>query len=635
MPPAGRPNAKTPADPAQRLLAPVRAALKVAAALKPKTAASQKLFDAAVAAAGPLGEARHLEGVRELLALVGDRPDAPAPWRAARARLLFELGDDAAFRDHVAEHYSGDEAALKGFAGWAADRAVEEGASGRGRLPEAWRGDFDAVLAAFRAYEKGDDAAAREFLKGVAASSPFAEWRLFLRGVTALANGEPARAEETFARLDPARLPAKFAAPLRPAAPPDERLARQRRELETPTMRAVLGAGAALDRAPGGGRNGIGKPLEKAKAAADLLEKIDPALAARMRRWAYRSVIEAGDPADVGRYGELFGAPADDPKLDRLRAEVARALAGPISAAPQWKSYAAYVASAKSHLPEALRKPAEAAVLRAALGEALASIREKQNDPYAAVLMQIGRFAAPTVELADALASAAPDRPDCLAMAFRGWQLAGDPAAKWPKFDDALARFPGHPELVGSLIDFATRFKDFSRRSKVLLARAEHAPLDREARRQAAAGVLAELRPMRDPGDARRGELVRYLAGTAAPYPDLARVHAALQRLDGGDKAALEALSPMTPGLAYLTATEYKPTAIRGSRRKRGACRRTRRCWPTSASWAGSRRCGRRTCSTSAWRTPRRPRRWRCIGGRSSRRFRRSPPPCRPRAGPT
>src|SRR5205823_13354992 len=107
--------------------------------------------------------------------------------------------------------------------GAAADRAVR--LRSKQSLPEELHAGCDAILTAFRHHEAGDEAAAREALEPVGLRSPFLEWKVLLRGLFAHAAGDDARAAENFARLDPARLPARLAAPLRVAVDPQYKAA--------------------------------------------------------------------------------------------------------------------------------------------------------------------------------------------------------------------------------------------------------------------------------------------------------------------------------------------------------------------------------------------------------------------------
>src|SRR5204862_1272396 len=107
------------------------------------------------------------------------------------------------------------------------------GQAGRDALPEALRPQFDLVTQAFAHAEAGRDEEARAALQGVGLQSPFLEWKVLLRGLLAYYQNDDARALENWQRLDPQRLPARLAAPLRylidppyrEALPPDAQAA--------------------------------------------------------------------------------------------------------------------------------------------------------------------------------------------------------------------------------------------------------------------------------------------------------------------------------------------------------------------------------------------------------------------------
>src|SRR5262249_11126987 len=97
----------------------------------------------------------------------------------------------------------------------AADVALQRGARGRELLPESLRTDFDLIVSAFDQLAAGEDKRAREFLHGIGLQSPFLEWKVLLRGLSAYYQQVDARAIEQWSRLDPKRLPARMAAALR------------------------------------------------------------------------------------------------------------------------------------------------------------------------------------------------------------------------------------------------------------------------------------------------------------------------------------------------------------------------------------------------------------------------------------
>jgi tetratricopeptide (TPR) repeat protein len=207
-----------------------------------------------------------------------------------------------------------------------ADRALEDGPAGRARLPESLHADFDRVVQAFAQLEAGQDDAARETLQAIGLRSPFLEWKVLLRGLQAYYQSDDARARENWQRLNPERLPARLAAPFRfrldreyrLAQPPDVQalLQRQADELQALTVvRPLRGVQAAL-----AGDESLARPFRLAEALLPALREHGPHLVARLAACFYWAIVANGQAEDVPRYQRVFGAPADDPRLDRLRA---------------------------------------------------------------------------------------------------------------------------------------------------------------------------------------------------------------------------------------------------------------------------------------------------------------------------
>ena len=99
--------------------------------------------------------------------------------------------------------------------GYLVDRALRDSKNGKNLLPPEHHAGFDAIVTAFKFYERGDDEATRTALQSIGMQSPFLEWKLLLRGLLAYSTNDDVRAIENWQRLDPARLPAQLAGPLR------------------------------------------------------------------------------------------------------------------------------------------------------------------------------------------------------------------------------------------------------------------------------------------------------------------------------------------------------------------------------------------------------------------------------------
>jgi hypothetical protein len=84
----------------------------------------------------------------------------------------------------------------------------------RNALSEPSRSQAEAVGEALEQVAQGEFAEATARLKEIPRSSPLAEWRLFLRGLIAHYQADLESARQNWARLDPARRPARIAAAL-------------------------------------------------------------------------------------------------------------------------------------------------------------------------------------------------------------------------------------------------------------------------------------------------------------------------------------------------------------------------------------------------------------------------------------
>jgi tetratricopeptide (TPR) repeat protein len=207
----------------------------------------------------------------------------------------------------------------------AADAAMQRGS--RDILPEAIRADFDRVRAAFKHLETGADDAARELIQGIGLASPFLEWKVLLRGLMAYYQRDDARAIENWSRLDPSRVPARLAAPLRlmvdrnfAAAQPPETQTTLRRQADRLANDGVLLQLRSIQATLVKARGRLANVFRDVESLLPQLKQQHAELVARLARVLYWEVIDEGMPEDAPRYLRTFGKPADDPELDRMAA---------------------------------------------------------------------------------------------------------------------------------------------------------------------------------------------------------------------------------------------------------------------------------------------------------------------------
>jgi len=209
-----------------------------------------------------------------------------------------------------------------------ADSALQQGPAGRNLLPESLRSQYDLIVQAFRQLEAGQDELVKETLQGIGLQSPFLEWKLLLRGLQAYYLKEDLRALENWQRLNPDRLPAKLAAPLRFQIDPAFRQA------QPPETQAILQKQG--DRLQDSGFVQPMRHLQKILADPEQLPSAfrlaegmvaglrqqAPHLVPRLAACFYWAIIDHGQPEDMTRYRRVFGNPPDDPEMFRLQALV-------------------------------------------------------------------------------------------------------------------------------------------------------------------------------------------------------------------------------------------------------------------------------------------------------------------------
>jgi tetratricopeptide (TPR) repeat protein len=226
-----------------------------------------------------------------------------------------------------------------------ADASILRGANGRAMLPESMHADFDRVRQAFSNLETGRDDQAREAMQGIGLGSPFLEWKLLLRGLYAFYQKDDDRAIENWSRLDPARFPARLAAPLRAPIDPAFRSAQSaeaqqiiRRQSERLLGNPVLDRLNNLRRLMHQG-NRLNPALREIQPVLATLKQQQPELFDRLADCFYWEIVDHGHPDDVPRYKQLFGQPLDDPGFSRVTALRMERESGYVDAHDIWRHF--------------------------------------------------------------------------------------------------------------------------------------------------------------------------------------------------------------------------------------------------------------------------------------------------------
>ncbi len=296
----------------------------------------------------------------EAATIDGDDPS----WKVEQAMLLARGGqtNDAL---NLIKHDADPRTRLK-VLGFAADRAIRR--QSREFLPEELHDGFDVVITAFKQHEAGNEAAARETIEAIGLRSAFLEWKMLLRGLMAFTACDDVRAAENFARLDPQRLPARLAQPLRlntdPAfkatLSPAALSALQAQHLKLTSSPLVAGLRSVAREF---GRNKSLIPVFKAtEALLPELKKSLPDLVPRLANCLYHVLYRQAEPSDLPRYRKLFGAPAHDPEFYKLQASILTDLHELAQAHLAWKHYESWLSTRTKDWPPAMLTRARAEI---------------------------------------------------------------------------------------------------------------------------------------------------------------------------------------------------------------------------------------------------------------------------------
>ena len=308
--------------------------------------------------------------------------------------------------------------------------------------PAEVRQGGQAVREAIEAVQRGDEAKGLELLRAISRASPFADWKIFVRGLAAHSRREEPEARANWDRLDPDRAAARIARALRDLAGPSS--AAEGAAGEDAKVKLKLDA---LERHVFG--VAVLEPLEQLRALLakdrwddairhigslrNLLVCVDPALGQRLTHVLYAPLIRVASQRDYREAKTLvkgFTYAAErlpiDPHWNRLWALIWDGPQGGfVESQDYWRKYLGDLET----LP--CLKPAE---------QALAA---------AMVLMRRGDQCADEAEaLADSSSDDMPnwERPS-------GREAGTEREQAVACFEDGLKRVPGHRPIYNALMN--------------------------------------------------------------------------------------------------------------------------------------------------------------------------------------
>jgi hypothetical protein len=380
--------------------------------------------------------------------------------------------------------------------GQVADFAIQQG-SAEG-LPVELRPQFELVLRAFAASQAGRDDEARAALQGISLQSPFLEWKVFLRGLLAYYGDDDPRALENWQRLDPQRLPARLTVPFRFHIDPAYRQA------QTPATQAALAQrslgllGSPLHETLEGlklklAQDNLAPAFRDAGKILPTLQRDYPALVPRLAACFFWAIVQQGQPEDIDRYQRVFGAPAEDPDLDRLRALATEANGAMEVAHEAWQDFLKNVAKNPQAWPAAISAHVQALVWARMGDNAVAQKRGSARSPRE--LMSFFFAEPPAAPLKpsaeECYRKSSQLVPERLAPQLALFKLHRDnkePAAAKKVGQNLLKHFPEQVETLEALGDLALEDKDLKKAEDYFERALQANPLERRLR-----GKLAQI----------------------------------------------------------------------------------------------------------------------------------------------
>ena len=205
-----------------------------------------------------------------------------------------------------------------------ADHAVLRPGEAPSSMPQIRRGAA-SIRSALSALDADDRSRLVGSLKDIARNSPFADWKYFVRGLTAYYRQDLAETRANWDRLDPQRVAARIAAPLAVLADPasadrtDQRVRGALGKLETEVLggQVLTCLHEVRDHVAAGRWNNALKSLGK---SPQMLRRLDPDVSQRIVLILYHGIVHKGLKSALGELARIADPPPMDPRWNRARA---------------------------------------------------------------------------------------------------------------------------------------------------------------------------------------------------------------------------------------------------------------------------------------------------------------------------
>jgi tetratricopeptide (TPR) repeat protein len=486
-----------------------------------------------------------------LLAAIPLGTDDPA-WMEKAAGELAAAGEIRATLD-LLEKLPQSPARLQ-VLGKAVDQALRKGKAGRDLLPESLRDPCDRIVQAFAQTEAGQDEQARTSLQEIGLQSPFLEWKLLLRGLMAYYQKDDARALENWQRLNPERLPARLAAPLRfgldsayrAAQPPQTQTALQKqadRLLDNTVVQSLRVIQSDL--ATG---DHLAQTFRIAENLLPSLRQLQPQLVSRLASCFYWAIIQEGQPEDMTRFRRVFGEPADDPGFHRLQALVGEHIGNFSQAHKEWQAFEKTVATNPTAWPGE-QAPRVRALIWCHMGRNAGLIPNEEQlaklPPFLRNHPDRPKALKPSAEECFRRSlELAPEQLEPYEDLFHHYQREHKPKKMEQAARQLLARFPDHVPTLVALSDLRAEQQDYAEALTLLQQALKNNPLDRKLRSKLSTTHLFNARAHAEAGqfDEARQEYQTTLALDARNEAAVLCKWAACEFKAGNDPRAEELL---------------------------------------------------------------------------------------------